>query len=89
MATLLVVAVGLVALIGLARFAMRGRVQRVSLKWLAEQQQVDVRTIGRLEHELVVDGEVIARHDNESMLRAVKAEIEAARAGNPGAPGRD
>jgi hypothetical protein len=50
----------------------------VSERWIREQEQaprVEVETVGRVEHRLLVDGRELVRHHDERVIDGVRREL--------------
>jgi hypothetical protein len=52
------------------------RAECMSDAWRRQNKQAEVRAVGRVEHELVIDGHVVLRHADEDTVHAVRREIE-------------
>jgi hypothetical protein len=52
------------------------RAECMSDSWRRQHKAAEVRTVGKVEHELVIDGHVVLRHADEDTVHAVRREIE-------------
>lgn len=79
--------VGSAVVLGLAMFFTSPRVlswavllPRVTRRVRVYQPQcIEMRTVGRIEHELLVNGEVVTRDEDEAAVRTLKAALEEVR----------
>lgn len=69
--------VGSVLVIGAVRFFDRG--PYVSKGWLHENQKLEVRAVGTVEHELRAGDVVLIRHPDERLVEDLRRTVEAAR----------